>query len=290
MTPKADDQLAALAGRAADLLPAAGDITWLAADMTAEIILPAAPVDVVAGWHDAMKALIGNNAVDYAIVPVAHRRKRLLIADMDSTIIAQECLDEVADAVGIKPQVAAITARAMRGELDFAEALRERISLLRGLPETALAEVLEQRITLNPGARELVATMRSHGAFTILVSGGFTFFTGAVAARSGFNMHRGNTLEFSGGKLTGVAEPILGRETKRETLIAQAEALGVALADTLAVGDGANDLAMLEAAGLGVAYHAKPVVAARADVCIRHCDLRALLYVQGYSKAEFMTD
>ncbi len=290
MTPKADDQLAALAGRAADLLSAAGDITWLAPDTAAEIMLPAAPADAVAEWHDAVKELVGDNAVDHAIVPVAHRRKRLLVADMDSTIIAQECLDEVADAVGVKPQVAAITERAMRGELDFAEALRERISLVRGLPEAALAEVLEERITLNPGARELVGTMRAHGAFTILVSGGFTFFTGAVAARAGFDMHRGNTLEFTEGKLAGVAEPILGRETKRDTLITQAATLGVAREDTLAVGDGANDLDMLEAAGLGVAYHAKPVVAERADVCIRHCDLRALLHVQGYSRAEFMTD
>lgn len=288
MTPEADDRFAALAERAAALLPA-GEITWLAPAEAAEIALPGAAPETVAAWSTAVTEMIGDAPVDHAILPDANRRKRLLIADMDSTIIAQECLDEVADALGMKARIAAITERAMRGELDFADALRERIGLLHGLPEAALASVLEQRITLNPGARELAATMRAHGAFTILVSGGFTFFTGAVAARAGFDMHRGNTLQFTDGKLAGVAEPILGRESKRETLLAQTEALGVALEETLAVGDGANDLAMLEAAGLGIAYHAKPVVAERADVCIRHCDLTALLYLQGYPKSAFTT-
>ncbi len=288
MTPAANDRLVALAERAAGMLRAEAGISWLAPDQAVEVALPDAPPETVAAWRAAIAEAIGDARVDHAIVPAARRRKRLLIADMDSTIIAQECLDEVADAVGIKPQVAAITERAMRGELDFAEALRERIGLLRGLPETALATVMQERISLTPGARTLVATMRAHGAHTILVSGGFTFFTGAVAARAGFHEHRGNALEFTGGKLTGVAEPILGREAKRETLIAKAAALGVSIDETLGVGDGANDLDMLQAAGLGVAFHAKPVVAQAADVSIKHCDLRALLYLQGYPASAFV--
>lgn len=289
MTPGPDDRLGALASRAAERLPVLDRIRWLAPDEAAEAALPDAPAETITAWRAAIADMIAHAPVDYAILPAESRRKSLLVADMDSTIIGQECLDEVADAAGIKPQVAAITERAMRGGLDFADALRERIALLQGLPETALARVLEDRIGLNPGARELVGTMRAHGAVTILVSGGFTFFTGAVAARTGFDDHRGNTLVFHDGKLTGVAEPILGREAKRETLLEQARAHKIALADTLAVGDGANDLDMLELAGLAVAYHAKPVVAEQADACIQYCDLRALLYLQGYSKAEFVT-
>jgi len=287
MAPAPGEDVAAIIGAARAVLPFSGDALWLAPGQAAEIALPDATPDTLAVWHEMMGELAGARPVDYAIVPAENRRKRLLIADMDSTVIAQECLDEVAGAVGVKPQVAAITERAMRGELAFEDALRERIALLISLPEAALARVLEARITLNPGARELVATMRANGALTILVSGGFTFFTSAIAARAGFDMHRGNVLLFDDGKLTGVAEPILGREAKRETLLEQARAHDIALSDVLAVGDGANDLAMLELAGLGVAYHAKPVVAAQADVRIRHCDLTALLFIQGYSQSAF---
>lgn len=289
MAPAPGDDVAALIDAARAALPVAGDARWLAPGKAAEIPLPDATPETLAAWHETMTGLIGARAVDYAILPSENRRKRLLIADMDSTIIGQECLDEVAGAVGIKAQVAAITERAMRGELNFEDALRERIGLLLGLPETSLAEVLETRIALNPGARELVGTMRANGAATVLVSGGFTFFTGAIAARAGFDTHRGNVLLFDNGELTGVAEPILGREAKRETLLQQTRAHDIALADVLAVGDGANDLAMLELAGLGVAYHAKPVVAAQADASIRHCDLTALLYLQGYAQDAFTT-
>ncbi len=290
MAPAPGDDVAALIDAARAALPTAGEARWLAPGKAAEIALPDAAPDTLAAWHETMTGLIGARAVDYAILPAENRRKRLLIADMDSTIIGQECLDEVAGAVGIKPQVAAITERAMRGELKFEDALRERIGLLLGLPEAALAEVLATRIALNPGARELVGTMRANGAVTILVSGGFTFFTGAIAARAGFDTHRGNVLLFDDGKLTGVAEPILGREAKRETLLQHARAHDVPLTDVLAVGDGANDLAMLELAGLGVAFHAKPVVAAQADASIRHCDLSALLYLQGYPQSAFTAE
>jgi len=287
MAPAPGDDVAALVDAARAALPAAGEVHWLAPGKAAEIPLPDAAPDTLARWRETLAGLIGDRAVDYAILPAENRRKRLLIADMDSTIIGQECLDEVAGAAGIKPQVAAITERAMRGELDFADALRERIGLLIGLPEASLAQVLATRITLTPGARDLVGTMRANGAVTVLVSGGFTFFTSAVAGRAGFDTHRGNVLRFDDGKLTGVAEPILGRDAKRETLLEHTRAHGIPLDDVLAVGDGANDLAMLELAGLGVAYHAKPVVAAQADASIRHCDLTALLYLQGYEESAF---
>ena len=290
MAPAPGDDVAALIDAARAALPTAGEARWLAPGKAAEIALPDAAPDTLAAWHESMTGLIGARAVDYAILPDENRRKRLLIADMDSTIIGQECLDEVAGAVGIKPQVAAITERAMRGELNFEDALRERIGLLLGLPEASLATVLESRIRLNPGARELVGTMRANGAVTILVSGGFTFFTGAIAARAGFDTHRGNVLLFEDGKLTGVAEPILGREAKRETLLQHTRAHDIPLTDVLAVGDGANDLAMLELAGLGVAFLAEPVVAAQADASIRHCDLTALLYLQGYPESAFSAE
>ncbi len=205
---------------------------------------------------------------------------------MDSTIVAVETLDELADFAGIKDKIAAITRRAMNGELDFKDALRERVGMLKGLGVDALEKTWE-RIRLTPGARELVATMRAHGAVTALVSGGFTFFTGRVAAELGFDLHHANTLLDDGTTLTGaVGEPILDRDTKVSTLRALAEQRGIPLTATLAVGDGANDLDMIATAGLGVAFHAKPIVAAAAQACVDHADLRALLFVQGYRAAD----
>lgn len=225
--------------------------------------------------------------IDANCLPAANRRKRLLIADMDSTIITAECIDEIAEAAGLRDRVQPITEQAMRGEIAFEDALRARVALLEGLAEAELQQVYDARIRLMPGARALVATMRANGAHAALVSGGFTFFTERVAGAAQFDEHRANTLLIESGRLTGrVAEPILGRRAKFDSLVEIAGRLGVALEDTLAVGDGANDLEMIEAAGLGVAYHAKPVVAERAEASIRHGDLTALLYLQGYSEAE----
>ncbi len=266
-------------------IPGAGEPVWLAPRQAVEVLLPG-HVDK-AGISRTVESAIGASTVDWALLPADGRRKKLLVADMDSTIIEQECLDEVADVAGIKPRIAAITERAMRGELDFAEALRERIRLLDGFPEDALSDIMATRISLTPGARTLVATMQEHGAFTLLVSGGFTFFTSRVAEMAGFDAHQGNELMFEAGRLRGVAEPILGREAKRTALAAEVARRGIEAADVMAVGDGANDLAMMEAAGLGVAFRAKAVVAAQADARIDHCDLSALLYLQGYRHEEF---
>ncbi|WP_325166433.1 phosphoserine phosphatase SerB [Thermohalobaculum xanthum] len=226
-------------------------------------------------------------AVDVNVVPAEGRRKRILIADMDSTMIPVECIDEIADFAGVKPQVAAITERAMQGELDFEGALRARVKLLEGLEEAVLARVHAERVSLNPGAAALVRTMRAAGAHTLLVSGGFTYFATRVAAEAGFAEARANVLLARDGRLTGhVAEPILGREAKLAALREAAAAMGVGPEAVLAVGDGANDLAMVEAAGLGVAYHPKPALAERADAVIRHSGLDALLALQGYAEDE----
>mgnify|MGYP003115349477 CR=1 FL=1 len=231
---------------------------------------------------------ISEQGADAAILPSAARRKRLLISDMDSTIIGQECLDELADFAGFKAEVSAITERAMRGELDFETALTTRVSMLKGLGLDALEAAYKERITLNPGARQLVTTMKVHGAATILVSGGFTFFTARVADAAGFDQHRGNILIDDGKALTGdVGRPILGREAKLAALDEFAARAGLSRADTLALGDGANDLAMIRASGLGIAYEAKPIVAAEAHAAINHTDLRAALFFQGYTAEEF---
>jgi len=235
-----------------------------------------------------LQALLADLPIDFAIQPVENRRKRLLIADMDSTIINVECLDELADFAGVKAQVSEITERAMRGELAFEGALRERVGMLTGLSVEALQSCYDDRVRLNPGAETLVRTMAAHGARCALVSGGFTFFTTRVAQAAGFHLNRANTLIEEGGKLTGqVGDPILGKEAKLAALIEETTALGLTPADALAVGDGANDLAMIEAAGLGVAYRAKPIVAAQAHAKVDHADLTALLYFQGYKASEF---
>jgi len=234
--------------------------------------------------------LEGALEADIAVLPRARFcRKRLLISDMDSTIIGQECIDELADAVGLKPQIAEITERAMRGELDFEAALTSRVAMLRGLKLGELDRTLRERITLNPGARTLIATMKAHGAHTLLVSGGFTFFTSRVAALAGFAAQQGNTLIDDGAALTGeVGQPILGRAAKRTALLEAAAALGAGPDDAVALGDGANDLDMITAAGLGIAYHAKPVVAAEAAAAIRHTDLTAALFFQGFTADQFV--
>ena len=235
-----------------------------------------------------VRAALDSAPIDAIATAAKHRRKRLLVADMDSTIVTGETLDELADFAGLKERIAAITARAMNGELDFKAALRERVAMLRGLPVGAL-ESAWQRVHLTPGARELVATMRAGGTYTALVSGGFSFFTARVAAACRFDMHRSNVLLDDGAELTGrVAEPILDRDTKLHTLTSLAVEHGLDLATTLAVGDGANDLDMLRSAGLGVAFRAKPIVAAAAQARVDYANLRALLFVQGYRSEEIL--
>ena len=238
---------------------------------------------------ERLRTALKHHPIDVVVQPLAGRRKKLFVADMDSTMIEQECIDELADYVGLKAHVAAITDRAMRGDIAFEPALCERVGLLKGLPVAVLDEVIAERITLTPGGRTLLATMRANGAHTCLVSGGFTLFTGPVAGMIGFDEHRGNTLIVQDDKLAGrVAEPVLGREAKRATLIELRDHLNLSAQDTLAAGDGANDLAMIEVAGLGVAYHAKPKVAEAAQARIDHGDLTALLYLQGYARADFV--
>ncbi len=253
-----------------------------------DVILEA---DDLAAVRAALRAPMADQQLDWCLQPLEGRRKRLLVADMDSTIINVECLDELADFAGLKAEISAITQRAMRGELAFEGALRERVGMLKGLPVAALQQAYDQRVRLNPGARTLVRTMAAHGAHCALVSGGFKFFTARVAQAAGFQTDRANTLIEADGKLTGqVGEPILGKEAKLAALKEDAAALGIPLSATLAIGDGANDLAMIEAAGLGVAYRAKPMVAAQADAKVDHADLTALLYFQGYNASEFVTD
>ena len=261
-----------------------GEINWLHQRVACEIESPSA-ADPVA----AARAVIGNRPVDVALVPAAGRRKQVLVADMDSTMIEQECIDELADAVGIKAEVAAITERAMNGELDFEQALRTRVALIKGLERAAIEEVRRERITLAPGGRALIHTMKAYGAYTSLVSGGFTFFADYFAKRIGFDEAIANVLEFDGDRLTGtVASPIVDKSTKLRRIEALAAERNLPMSATMAVGNGANDLDMIKAAGFGVALHAKPHVAAQAGIRIDHGDLTALLYLQGYTDEDIV--
>jgi phosphoserine phosphatase len=261
-----------------------GDALWLDPGVAAEFPLQAMPANRWDVWQG-----LQSIGVDLVIQAAAGRRKQLLIADMDSTMIQQECIDELADEAGVGAHVAGITARAMNGELDFEEALRERVGLLKGLPEAVIATVIRDRITLMPGGKTLVATMKANGGTAALVSGGFTAFTAAIAAVLGFDENRANTLEIEAGVLTGtVATPILGRAAKVQALQEIAARLGITPDQAIAVGDGANDLGMLGLAGAGVALHAKPSVQAECDLRINHGDLTALLYLQGYAREAFI--
>ena len=260
-----------------------GDAIWLSPDEAAEFAVQSKPGNLWDVWADVQKL-----GVDLVVQPAEGRRKKMLLADMDSTMIEQECIDELADEAGFGARVAAITAAAMNGELDFDGALRERVALLKGLPESVIGDVLETRITLTPGGSVLLATMKAHGAYAALVSGGFTAFTAAIADKLGFDENRANTLLAKDGVLTGeVGLPILGKQAKVDALEQITAKLGISEADVLAVGDGANDLGMLLRAGTGVALHAKPSVAAQCDVRINFGDLTALLFVQGYARDAF---
>ena len=274
--------------RARSALPAANAPVWLAPGMAADIPF-SAPAGEARAFANEVYAALAGACADVIVQPAIGRRKKLLLTDMDSTMIGQECIDELADYVGLKAEVSEITERAMRGEIAFEPALRERVALLKNLPVNVVDEIVETRLTLTPGGRALVQTMRANGAYACLVSGGFTLFTGPIGAKIGFNEHRSNRLILDGETLAGaVEEPILGREAKLATLIELRERFDLAHHETMAVGDGANDLAMLGEAGLGVAFRAKPAVAAAAHARIDHADLSALLYAQGYTADEIV--
>jgi phosphoserine phosphatase len=262
-----------------------GALRWLSVEEAAEFSVAAMPADRWAVWEDMQE-----RGVDLIVQRTAGRRKKLLLADMDSTMIRQECIDELAVLAGVGDRVAAITKRAMNGEIDFEAALAERVALLEGLAVTAIDEILAARITYTPGGFDLVSTMRAQGAHAALVSGGFTAFTERVAAALGFDENRANTLIVADGRLTGeVARPILGREAKVQALHEITARLGIGAEEVLAVGDGANDLGMLGLAGSGVALHAKPSVAAQCEMRVNFGDLSALLFLQGYGREDFVT-
>ena len=288
MTSRPTHVLSVVGMKAGDVrmpLPDVGREHWLSDGRALDIPFDHDPVQVL----ERARHHFRDQPVDVNVVPSDNRRKKLLVADMDSTIINCECLDELADMAGLKAKVSAITEKAMRGELDFAAALRERVAMLKGLPLGALERVYAERIRLNDGARTLVATMRKHGAHTLLVSGGFSYFTARVAKDAGFEAEQANILIDDGAALTGeVREPILAREAKLAAFEKAARLLNLSHADALAVGDGANDLAMIGRAGMGVAYRAKPIVAEAAGARIDHGDLTALLYLQGYSDDEIV--
>ena len=287
-----------LAARIAEELPQARIGAWLDPGTAIDIVFddppdkPGVTAGLLKKLTNQVRSVIGAAPVDVVVQPQDGRRKKLLVADMDSTMIGQECIDELADFAGFKDRVAAITERAMRGEIAFAPALRERVALLRGLAVSTIDKVIAERIRPNPGAAVLVKTMRAHGAYTCVVTGGFTAFMAPLAKVIGFDEYHANTLlTDSAGRLTGeVAEPVLGREAKRDTLLALRARLRLRPQGTLAVGDGANDIPMIEAAGLGVAFHGKPVLREAAGARIDHGDLTALLYAQGYRREAFVDD
>jgi phosphoserine phosphatase len=293
----------ALVQRAAQYLPHGRPVGWLAPGVAMDIpfLIDDSEDEVLGAGKEGsllkdlagdLRDIIGGEPVDVVVQPHEGRRKKLFIADMDSTMIGQECIDELADYAGLKSHVAAITERAMRGEIEFEPALRERVALLKGLPAAVIDKVIDERIRPTPGGLTLVATMRANGAYTCVVSGGFTAFTSRIAAMIGFDVQHANTLLIdAGGQLTGeVAEPVLGREAKLDTLTALRERFRLTHQDTLAVGDGANDIPMIKAAGLGVAFHGRPAIREAAAACIDHGDLTALLYAQGYRRDEFVED
>lgn len=262
------------------------DVSWLCENTACDIFIPSArhAVEIELLWKDLQK-----QDIDFIVQPAETRRKKILLADMDSTMIQQECIDELGVEANVGAQVAAITVRAMSGELSFKESLIERVGLMKGLDSAVIQTVLETRIDLMPGGPVLLATMKANGAYAALVSGGFTDFTQAMALKLGFDENRANTLLHADGKLTGkVTMPILGREAKVDALNEITAKLGLAAKDVIAVGDGANDLGMLTLAGTGVALHAKPVVAAQCNVRLNFADLTGLLYVQGYQKNDFV--
>ncbi len=264
-----------------------GTVNWLAEEEACDVFLES-PLSAAALTGQARAALSGT-VIDTVCTATDGRRKQILISDMDSTVIDQECIDELGDAIGLGSKIREITAAVVNGEISFADALRQRMALMRGMERGVLHSVYEDRITLKSGARVLVQTMRHHGAYCILVSGGFSFFTRRIAGRVGFHDHRGNQLAFEDDKLTGdVLEPILGRSAKLDTLLTLCEEKGLEPADVLAVGDGANDIKMIEAAGLGVAFHGSESLRKQANACIDHGDLTALLYIQGFRKSEFV--
>lgn len=264
-------------------------ISWLMQDVAVDFIIPEHPD--FANLQAEVKIALAGTPVDLALQPVEGRRKQLLLADMDSTMIQQECIDELADEVGLKDSVSSITARAMRGEIDFEPALKERVTLLKGLDLSVVDKLFENRITYTPGGKTLIQTMKANGAYCALVSGGFTHFTCRVRAELGFDEDRANLLIEENGTLSGeVGMPILGKDAKRQRLHELAKELNLDLNQSMAVGDGANDLAMIEDAGAGVALHAKPAVAAQARFVIDHGDLTGLLFLQGYKAEEFVTN
>ncbi|WP_321366976.1 phosphoserine phosphatase SerB [uncultured Celeribacter sp.] len=260
-----------------------GDLKWLSLGEAAEFSVETVPSNRWDVWEG-----LQTQGIDLIVVPTEGRRKKMLLADMDSTMIQQECIDELADVAGVGERVKEITAKAMNGELDFEGALTERVGLLKGLPESVIQKVIDERITFMPGGKELLATMKRDGAYCALVSGGFTAFTGYVAEALGFDENRANTLLVENGELVGKPGlPILGREAKVAALEEITARLGLSHDDVMAVGDGANDLGMLKLAGAGVALHAKPSVAAECEIRINHGDLSALLFVQGYARSDF---